>query len=147
MSGFTIGKLAKAVEVRIDTIRFYEKLGLLSPQRRPSGFREYTQNDLDRLTLIRRARSLGFSLEEIGQLLLLETQTDGATLEASVDTHLRIIDLKIDELRSWRNALLKWQRERRAPDTPSFVATLGALSGKPPAACVTGCSCTNPRAC
>ena len=147
MSGFTIGKLAKAAEVRIDTIRFYEKLGLLSPQRRPSGFREYSQHDLDRLMLIRRARGLGFSLEEIGQLLLLETQTDGATLEASVDTHLRIIDQKIDELRSWRNALLKWQREQHAPDTPSFVATLGALSGRPPAACVTGCSCTDPRAC
>ena len=72
MSGFTIGKLAKAAHVRIDTIRFYEKLGLLSPQRRPSGFREYSEHDRERLVFIRRARALGFSLDEISRFLLLK---------------------------------------------------------------------------
>lgn len=150
MSGFTIGKLAKATHVRIDTIRFYEKLGLLCPQRRPSGFREYSEQDLERLLFIRRARALGFSLDEISRLLLLETGTSEGNLGCILETHLHVIDQKIDELRSWRSALLKWQRDSEpgaAPDIPSLVKSITAMSGRTPPACVKDCACVDPRAC
>ena len=149
MSGFTIGKLAKAAQVRIDTIRFYEKLGLFSPQRRPSGFREYSKDDLERLVFIRRARALGFSLDDISRLLLLETKCRGEDLESIVDTHLQVIDKKIDELRVWRRALLRWQRgsELGSPDVPALVRTITASSGEAPPTCIAGCACVDPRAC
>lgn len=150
MSGFTIGKLAKAAHVRIDTIRFYEKQGLLSPQRRPSGFREYSEHDRERLVFIRRARAIGFSLDEISRLLLLETQSSEGNLESVLDTHLHVIDQKIDELRSWRSALLKWQRDSEpgaAPDISSLVKNITAVSAQAAPSCVKDCACVDPRAC
>ena len=63
MSGMTIGKLAAAEGVGVETVRFYQRRGLLpQPERRGSGYREYTDADRSRLVFIRRARSLGFTL-------------------------------------------------------------------------------------
>lgn len=75
-----IGELARLSGVTIDTIRFYEHEGLLpAPPRRPSGYRDYTPESLDRLSFIRRARELGFGLEAIGELLVLaEAEEAGA---------------------------------------------------------------------
>ena len=68
MAGLTIGKLA-AGGAGVETVRFYQRRGLLAlPERRGSGFREYTMADRWRLALIRRARRLGFTLGEIGDL-------------------------------------------------------------------------------
>ena len=70
MAGLTIGKFAAAEGVSVETIRFYQRKGLLAlPERRGSGFREYTEADQWRLAFIRRARLLGFTLTEIGDLL------------------------------------------------------------------------------
>lgn len=70
MTGLTIGKLAAAEGVSVETIRFYQRKGLLVlPERRGSGFREYTEADQWRLAFIRRARMLGFTLSEIADLL------------------------------------------------------------------------------
>ena len=70
MRGLTIGKLAAAEGVGVETVRFYQRRGLLAlPDRAGSGFREYTEDDRQRLAFIRRARLLGFSLGEIGDLL------------------------------------------------------------------------------
>ncbi len=70
MSHFTIGTLARAAQVNVETIRFYERQGLLEqPARRAAGYRQYEDGDLARLGLIRRAKSLGFTLKEIGELL------------------------------------------------------------------------------
>jgi DNA-binding transcriptional MerR regulator len=66
----TIGKFAAAEGVSVETVRFYQRKGLLPlPERRGSGFREYSSDDLWRLAFIRRARLLGFTLTEIGDLL------------------------------------------------------------------------------
>ncbi len=66
----TIGKLAAAEGVGVETVRFYQRRGLLAePQRRGSGYREYCDADLARLVFIRRARRLGFTLSEIADLL------------------------------------------------------------------------------
>lgn len=104
MHGLSIGQLAKLANVSIDTIRFYEKAGLLVPHvRRPSGFREYSKLDLKRLRFIRCGRLLGFSLEEIGELLALDgVQAPAVTL---VRQKLRVIDRKIEGLKRWRSCL------------------------------------------
>ncbi len=69
---YRIGDLAKDIGVRPDTIRYYEKLGLLPPPARmQGGVRRYTAKDKDRLHFVRRAKSMGFTLEEIGKLLEL----------------------------------------------------------------------------
>jgi DNA-binding transcriptional MerR regulator len=70
MDGLTIGKLAARAGVGVETVRFYQRRGLLAqPERRGSGFREYTEDDQQRLAFIRRAQQLGFTLTEIGELL------------------------------------------------------------------------------
>jgi len=76
-SRFTIGTLAREAGVAIDTVRYYERCGLLPPpQRRASGYREYTRADIQRIGFIRSAKSLGFTLDEIRELLQLETDRD-----------------------------------------------------------------------
>jgi DNA-binding transcriptional MerR regulator len=70
MAGVTIGKFAADGGVSVETVRFYQRKGLLGlPERRGSGFREYTEEDQWRLGFIRRARQLGFTLAEIRDLL------------------------------------------------------------------------------
>ena len=70
MAGLTIGKFADAEGVGVETVRFYQRRGLLAqPARGRSGFREYTEDDRWRLAFIRRARRLGFTLAEISDLL------------------------------------------------------------------------------
>jgi len=70
MTGLTIGKFAADAGVGVETVRFYQRRGLLSrPERGGSGFREYSEDDRWRLAFIRRAQQLGFTLEEIRDLL------------------------------------------------------------------------------
>lgn len=72
MNSLSIGQLASAAEVGVDTVRFYERAGLLrTPARSASGYRRYQPADVDRLRFIRRGKALGFSLEEIAELLRL----------------------------------------------------------------------------
>ncbi len=73
---FTIGSLAKAAKVNLETLRYYERKGLLKPVRRTdSAYRIYDEGSLERLQFIRRTQSLGFSLREISELLRLEALT------------------------------------------------------------------------
>jgi Hg(II)-responsive transcriptional regulator len=82
MSTLTIGKLASAADVRVDTVRFYERAGLLKkPARSASGYRLYSAADAARLRFIRRSKALGFSLGEIVELLKLN---DGGGRRSSV---------------------------------------------------------------
>ena len=113
MPRLSIGDLAKAANVSIDTVRFYEKRGLLpQPSRRPSGFREYSPLDIPRLRFIRRARALGFALEEIAELLtlFLPAQAQPAAPHV-IGRKLGAIDAKIAELQRWRAALEQVLRE------------------------------------
>jgi DNA-binding transcriptional MerR regulator len=104
MHTLSIGRLAKLANVSIDTIRFYDKAGLLAPHvRRPSGFREYSKSDLKRLRFIRCGRLLGFSLEETGDLLALAINPEPALGVAK--QKLRVIDWKIETLQRWRTCL------------------------------------------
>ena len=69
---FTIGKLAKQSGVKVQTVRYYETIGLVTPARRvDNGYRDYSEKDLDRLCFLKQARATGFSLEQSRELLAL----------------------------------------------------------------------------
>jgi MerR family copper efflux transcriptional regulator len=106
MHGLSIGELARAASVSIYTIRFYEKSGLLpAPSRRPSGFRQYSELDVLQLQFVRQARSLGFSIDEIAQLLALEAEQSSDVVSSVVERNLESINRKIAQLMSWRDGL------------------------------------------
>ncbi len=107
MESLTIGKLAAAAGVGIDTVRFYERAGLLKkPARTPSGYRKYALTDAARLRFVRRAKALGFSLEEVGELLRLN---DGGgrrkAVRAVAQKRLAQIEQRLAELESMRKTL------------------------------------------
>lgn len=123
MQGFSIGKLARSANVSIDTIRFYEKSGLLPPpERLPSGFRKYTLADLRRLKFVRRGRELGLSLPDIGELLALEECSDSAAAGESINRQLRMLDRKLKELERWRDSLQVLAAQLAQPE-----ATTGSI--------------------
>lgn len=99
MAGLTIGKLAAGEGVGVETVRFYQRRGLLArPDRTGSGFREYTEDDRQRLAFIRRARQLGFSLGEIGDLLGAgDVRSTGDVIRAA-EAKLTAISAQITEL-------------------------------------------------
>lgn len=106
-STLTIGKLARDSGVGIDTVRFYERAGLLPPARRtPSGYRLYGAADRDRLQFIRRAKALGFTLDEVRELLKLSEGRGGrAGVKALAERRLADIEARIRELSALRDTL------------------------------------------
>lgn len=95
----TIGGLAKAADVHIETIRYYQRRGLvLEPRRPPGGIRRYGQADIDRLMFVKSAKQLGFSLDEISDLLRLEDGTHCQEASALAEHKLRDVREKIDRL-------------------------------------------------
>ncbi|HLV26730.1 MAG TPA: MerR family transcriptional regulator [Gemmatimonadales bacterium] len=110
MQTLTIGQLAGAAGVNVQTVRYYERRGLLDePPRRPSGYREYPESDVARLGFIRRAQALGFTLKEIKELLQLRMAPDTTPgqVRSRVDTKIADVDEKIAELERIRGALRK----------------------------------------
>ncbi len=99
MAGLTIGKFAAAEGVGVETVRFYQRRGLLAlPDRRNSGYREYSETDRWRLAFIRRARLLGFTLGEIGDLLgPAEARSTDDILRAA-QSKLEVVDEQVREL-------------------------------------------------
>lgn len=109
MSGMTIGKVAAEADVAVDTVRYYERAGLLpEPPRRESGYREYPADTVKRLRFIRRAKALGFSLPEIGELLdLSSSSADVRKIKNAAQSKLKLLDEKIAELTRVRDGLQK----------------------------------------
>jgi MerR family transcriptional regulator, copper efflux regulator len=108
MPAMTIGRLAAQAGVAIDTIRYYERHGLLPPpQRRASGYREYAPADVERLRFVRRAKELGFTLNEIGELLSLTAQrgSDMRGVKRKAEERLDQVEHKIQELQRVRRGL------------------------------------------
>jgi Hg(II)-responsive transcriptional regulator len=103
----TIGRIAEQADVGIDTIRFYERRGLLpEPARAASGYRLYTTDTIRRLDFIRRAKDLGFTLEEILALLRLQdTRGSKATVKDITHRKLEQIDSKMQGLTRMREVL------------------------------------------
>lgn len=104
---WSIGQVAKHLGIGIETIRFYEREGLIpEPPRRPSGYRQYDESIVGRLQFIRHAKHLGFTLKEIRELLDLRRSDDGpCDVRGMTRDKLAEIDRRIDELRQMRASL------------------------------------------
>ena len=108
MKPLTIGKLAKAANVGLQTVRFYERTGLLpAPTRRTSGYREYQEEDAKRIRFIKRAQELGFTLKEILELLELNTSSKATCSDVKNKTDKKVaeVEAKIKDLQQMRRTL------------------------------------------
>jgi len=104
-----IGELSKMTDVSIDTVRYYEKRGLIPKSvRSASGYRQYNKHDATRLKFIVQAKELGFTLDEIGQLLALRRDGRACIEVRSVaESKAQEIDMKIQKLSRMRQTLLE----------------------------------------
>jgi MerR family mercuric resistance operon transcriptional regulator len=105
-ASLTISGLAAAAEVSIETVRYYQRRGLLpEPARPPNGVRRYAGADVDHLRFIKRAQAMGFTLEEIRRLLKLRAQNACHATRALAVSKLQLIDTNIRELQKLREQL------------------------------------------
>ncbi|WP_420405515.1 Cu(I)-responsive transcriptional regulator [Nisaea sp.] len=102
-----IREVAESAGLPAKTIRYYEEIGLVHPERRENGYRDYSNEDIHRLRFLQRARGLGFSIEDCRALLSLydEKGRESADVRAIAEAHLEEIDRKIRELQSLRGTL------------------------------------------
>jgi MerR family transcriptional regulator, copper efflux regulator len=108
MDSIGIGALAKRAGVGIDTVRYYERAGLLAPRSRlSSGYRRYSELELARLRFIRRAQALGFTLKEVRELLSLSAQRDVARVKRTAQAKVTDVERRIAELEKVRTGLSK----------------------------------------
>jgi len=119
--GYPIGQLSKATGVNIETIRYYERVGIMpKPDRTAGGNRQYDHGHLKRLYFVRRSRELGFTLEEIRVLLGMADKKDftcGEVHKLTLD-HLASVREKIASLRKMENALSAMAAECSLGDVP-----------------------------
>ena len=119
--GYPIGQMSRETGVNIETIRYYERIGIMpKPDRTEGGNRQYDHDQLKRLFFIRRARGLGFSLEEIRGLFEMVDRKDfscGEVHDLTVD-HLASVQDKIANLRKLEKALTKMVSECGRGDVP-----------------------------
>jgi MerR family mercuric resistance operon transcriptional regulator len=135
MKEMTIGVLARAAGVNIETIRYYQRRGLIgTPRKPPGGVRRYDANALTQLRFIKRAQQLGFSLREIGDLLELGA---GSCAETRVLAEARLADIetRLHDLQTMRRTLTRLIQACRAGREAAcpIVESLGGEMLAPPA--------------
>jgi len=133
MKPLTIGQVARRAGIGVETVRFYEREGLLeSPERRPSGYRQFDEGIVARLRFIRRAKELGFTLHEIKELLSLKVDplTTCADVKKRAEAKITDIEARIESLRRMKQALVKLTKACRARGTTSDCPILDALDGE-----------------
>ncbi len=126
-----IGRLAKLSGVKPDTVRFYERSGLLpKPSRTASGYRVYDDMALNQVRFIRKAQSLGFSLDEIRRIMSLRGQGKETCrcVIAMAEATLAETEIKLEELRKFKDTLktnlMRWKRKSRGPIVAEFCALI-----------------------
>jgi MerR family transcriptional regulator, mercuric resistance operon regulatory protein len=118
----TIGKLAQTGDVGVETIRYYQRRGLMgTPDRsggdgRGGGVRRYYADDLRRLQFIRSAQTAGFTLDEIAELLALEASDDRVRVRALARQRIEVLDAKIAQMTKTRCALARLADQCAASD-------------------------------
>jgi len=124
----TIGKLAKASEVTVETIRYYQRIGLLEEPGKPSsGYRHYPVNAIDRVRFIKRAQQAGFTLKEIAQLLSLDAG-HCADVREIAEQKCRQIDAQIKDLTVLRSVLDNLIKRCRSDSSAERCSLIDALS-------------------
>lgn len=130
MESLTIGQVAKQTNIGLETIRFYEREGLIeSPPRLPSGYRAYPPETVPRVRFIRTAKELGFSLKEIGELLALRVDPVESCAQAKVIAEDKIADIdnRLRTLQRMRRALRKLVNACDAREATSECPILESL--------------------
>ncbi len=109
----TISELAKGAEVGVETVRYYQRRGLMPEPPRPAGsgstggIRRYYQDDARRLRFIRAAQAAGFTLKEIGDLLAMDASDDRAQVRQLAEARIAALDDRIEELGRVRRSLAR----------------------------------------
>ena len=111
VQSLTIGKLAAAGGVGVETVRYYQRRGLLGTPARHDAIRRYGSDDLRRLRFIRQAQAAGFTLEEIRELLDLDASDDRTRARDLARERVKALDAKIADLEQARDALKRLARE------------------------------------
>ena len=109
----TVGKLAEAAGVGVETIRFYERRGLLQqPQKKSKGYREYQPGDVARIQFIKSAQAIGFTLKEIGELIQLEADHNSrcGDVQQRAEAKVQLVEQKIAQLERMRDELNRLTR-------------------------------------
>jgi len=135
METLSIGQVARLSGVGVETMRFYEREGLLEePPRRASGYRQYSEQVVQRLHFIQRAKRLGFSLKEINELLLLrvDAQTSCEEVRQRTEAKLAEVERKLVELQRMRQALLQVHSLCIGPGPTSACPMLEVLDEQEP---------------
>ena len=115
-----IGEAEKQSGLPAKTIRYYEEIGLVQPERAANGYRSYAEQDLHQLRFLQRARGLGFSVSDCRALLSMYQDTDRASadVKAIAEAHLADIDRKLVELQTLRTALTTLVEACHGDDLP-----------------------------
>jgi Cu(I)-responsive transcriptional regulator len=130
--GLNIGELGRRTGTNVETIRYYERIGILEPPARTAaGYRSYRADDVQRLSFVRRARALGFSLDEIRELLDLAGDKTHACedVDRIARRHLDDVEAKIAQLQALRRELRRIIGQCRG-GTIADCRILGALSAR-----------------
>lgn len=128
----SIGALSRATGVKVETIRYYERIGLMpAPLRSEGGHRQYREAEMRRLRFVRRARELGFTLDEVRELLNL---ADGggpcAEVEAIAKTHLTAVQERITDLQRLADSLAQLTRRCEGVDASAGCPLIDDLFGE-----------------
>lgn len=132
MKTLSIGEVARQASVGVETVRFYERQGLLAePERRASGYRQYDEEAVAVLRFIRRAKELGFTLKEIKSLLELRLDTTATRAEVRQQAKEKVADIeaKIADLQRMRDALTKLIKKCHGDGAASGCPILEAIQG------------------
>jgi len=132
MRTLTIGQVAAQTGTNAETLRFYEREGLIPPPARSdAGYRHYSDAVIQRVRFIQRAKEVGFSLREIGELLSLraDPHTSCAEVKARAQEKIASIEAKQRDLETMRAALAKLARQCRGRGPVSECPILDALNG------------------
>jgi MerR family mercuric resistance operon transcriptional regulator len=127
--GTTIGRLAKAVGVHVETIRYYQRIGLIDePQKPPGGHRRYPESMVKRIGFIRRAQQLGFSLEEVKRLLDLSHGRNSRETRLIAERKYALLETRVDQLNDMRRELKRLIDASKKSDGRGPCPIIAALS-------------------
>lgn len=130
MENLTVGQLAKNTQVNVETIRYYERRGLIPPPpRRESGYRQFSKDTIARVRFIKRAQEVGFTLKEISELLSLRVAPDTTCADIKERTEGKIaeVEQKIHALQRIKKALIQLKATCRGRGPSSECPILEAL--------------------
>ena len=126
---YTIARLAAAADVHVETVRYYQRRGLLpEPDRDRGSIRRYSEADAEQLRFIKRAQAVGFTLEEVTSLLALRSRACCSVTRTLAVSKLEVIEQRIGELQRLRTELIEWVADCDANATEASCPVIEHLN-------------------